>query len=150
MTIWSFLIRWIHCPLVLVLRVNPENVDTVALLFKGASSSLNQISAYISLPRSRNSFDVIFTKLNALTLFRMGFFGAAHGWGSKKVPSLKSVIHILQWWNLAQLYLTQRRSKNYINHVTHPLRSADISIFSSEISKICYNKKYRYRLYFDI
>ena len=29
-----------------------------------------------------------------LTLFRMGFFGAAHGWkrgGGKKAPSLKSV-----------------------------------------------------------
>ena len=37
----------------------------------------------------------------------------------------------------------------YINHVTHPLSSADISIFSQEISKFCYIKKYRYRLYFD-
>ena len=35
-----------------------------------------------------------------------GFFGAAHGWGAKKaLHSLKSVTHILQWWNLAQLYL---------------------------------------------
>ena len=37
-----------------------------------------------------------------LTLFRMGFFGAAHGWGGggrggqKGPPSLKSVTHILQ------------------------------------------------------
>ena len=32
-----------------------------------------------------------------LTLFRMGFFGAAHRWGEggKKTPSLKSVTHIL-------------------------------------------------------
>ena len=85
-----------------------------------------------------------------LTLFRMGFFGAAHGCGGQKAPpSLKSVTHILQSWNLAQLYLTQRRSKKYINHVTHPLISPDISIFSPEISKFCYIKKYRYRLYFD-
>ena len=85
-----------------------------------------------------------------LTMFRMGFFGAAHGWGwGQKGPlSLKSVTHILQWWNLAQLYLTQRRSKKYMNHVTHPLSSADISIFSPEISKFCYIKKYRYRLHF--
>ena len=34
MTIWSFLICWIHCPLVLVLRVNPEDTNTVVLLFK--------------------------------------------------------------------------------------------------------------------
>ena len=33
-----------------------------------------------------------------LTLFRMGIFGAAHGWGgvAKKAPSLKSVVQILQ------------------------------------------------------
>ena len=26
----------------------------------------------------------------------MGFFGAAHGWGAKRTPSLKSITHILQ------------------------------------------------------
>ena len=31
-----------------------------------------------------------------LTLFRMGLFGAAHGWGVKRSPTLKSVTHILQ------------------------------------------------------
>ena len=36
-----------------------------------------------------------------------------------------------------------------MNHVTHPLSSADISIFSPEINKFCYIKKYRYRLDFD-
>ena len=36
-----------------------------------------------------------------------------------------------------------------MNHVTHPLNSADISIFSPDISKFCYIKKYRYRLHFD-
>ena len=66
----------------------------------------------------------------------MDIFGAAHGcWGAKRPPSSKSVTHILKWWNLAQLYLTYRRSKRYINHVTYPLSSADISIFSLEIRK---------------
>ena len=60
-----------------------------------------------------------------------------------------SVTHILQWWNLAQLYLTQRKSKKYMNHVTHILSSADISTFSPEFSKFCYIKKYGYRLSFD-
>ena len=87
------------------------------------------------------------TWILVLTLFRMGFFGAACWWGRgggfKKAPSLKSVTHILQWWNLAQLYLTQEDKKN-INHVTHPLSSADISIFSLEISTFCHIKKYRY------
>ena len=74
----------------------------------------------------------------------MGFFGATDGWegGGQKGPlSLKSVAHILQRWNLAQLYLTQRRSKKYMNHMTHPLCSADISISSLEITKFCYIKK---------
>ena len=63
--------------------------------------------------------------------------------------SLKSLTHILQWWNLAQLYLTQRRCTKYMNHVTYPLSSTDINIFSPEISKFCYIKKHRYRLHFD-
>ena len=37
-----------------------------------------------------------------------------------------------------------------MNHVTNTLSSADISIFSSEISIFCYIKKYRYRLHFGI
>ena len=44
-----------------------------------------------------------------LTLFRIGISVAAHGWGgggAKRPPSIKSVTHILQWWNVAQLYLT--------------------------------------------
>ena len=36
-----------------------------------------------------------------------------------------------------------------MNHVTHPLSSADINIFLPEISKFCYIKKYRYRFYLD-
>ena len=70
------------------------------------------------------------------------------GWW-KRPPSIKSVTHILQWWNLAELYLSQRRFKKYMNHVTNSLRSADISIFSPEISKFCYIKKFKYTLHFD-
>ena len=36
-----------------------------------------------------------------------------------------------------------------MNHVTHLVTSADISIFSKEFSKFCYIKKYRYRLHFS-
>ena len=36
-----------------------------------------------------------------------------------------------------------------MNHVTHPLTSADTSTFSPEISKFCYIKTYRYRLHFS-
>ena len=49
-----------------------------------------------------------------LTLFRMGIFGAAHGcWGvPKNTPSLKSVRHILQWWNLAVIPYLKKIQKN--------------------------------------
>ena len=35
-----------------------------------------------------------------------------------------------------------------MNHLTHLLSSADISIFSSETSKFCYIRKYKHRLHF--
>ena len=61
-----------------------------------------------------------------LNLFKMGLSGDAHGWGveeggAEKLPSLKFVTHILQQQNLAQLYLAQKRSKKYLNQVTHLL-----------------------------
>ena len=43
--------------------------------------------------------------------------------------------------------LPKEDPKKYMNHVTHPLTSAVISIFSQEISKFCYMKKYKYRLH---
>ena len=51
----------------------------------------------------------------------MSLFGTAQGWGGRQKASLRSVTYILQCWNLAKLYLTQRRSGNYMNHVTHLL-----------------------------
>ena len=81
-----------------------------------------------------------------------GLFGAAHGWGRQKIPlpKISDTMNILQWSNLEWLYFTQRRSKIYVNHVTHLLSSACIIIFLLEISKFCYIKKYRYRLHFEI
>ena len=79
----------------------------------------------------------------------MGIFGAAHRLGGQNDPtSLKSVTRTLQGLNVAPLYLTLERSKKYMNHVIHPLSSADISIYLTEISKFRYIKKYRYRLHF--
>ena len=43
-----------------------------------------------------------------------------------------------------------KKTKKYTNHVTRPLIFADISIYSSEISKFFYIRKYRYRLQFGI
>ena len=70
-----------------------------------------------------------------------------HGWRMQKVPfSLIFMTHILQWWNLAQLYFTSRRTTKYINHLTHIFRSADINIFCPKICNFCYIRKQRYRL----
>ena len=59
----------------------------------------------------------------------------------KKTPSLKSVAHpaIMK---LGTVILYLKRSKKNINHMTHYFSSVDISIFSPEISKYCYIKKY--------
>ena len=59
--------------------------------------------------------------------------------GSKRFHFPKSVTHILQWWNLAQLHLTWGKSKKYISQVTHPMSSAYNSICSLEISN-CYQE----------
>ena len=45
--------------------------------------------------------------------------------------------------------LQKEHPKKYINQVTPSLISTDISISSLEIIKLCYVKKYRYRLNFD-
>ena len=84
-----------------------------------------------------------------LTLFRMGIFMAAHGWGDQKgPPSLKSVTHILQWWNLAQLYLTYRRSKRIYESRDTPPKFYWYQHFFTRNQQILLYKKYKYRLHF--
>ena len=52
---------------------------------------------YIRMYKSWSKTFVVFCANIALTLFRMGIFEAAHGWGDlKRPPSLKSVTHNLQ------------------------------------------------------
>ena len=106
--------------------------------FKCAFVCLEYVFAYCCLfpyyYKQKKYFAHNDNKVTILTLFRMGFFEAARGLGGG---------------GQTRLYLTQRRSKKYMNHVTQLLSSADISIFSREISKFCYITKYRYRLYFD-
>ena len=75
----------------------------------------------------------MFTITLCLTLFRMGFFGAAH---------VRSYNH--ETWHG---YTSHKKDpKIYLNHVKHPVRSADISFFLMEIKHFFYIKKYRYRL----
>ena len=69
----------------------------------------------------------------------MGFLWAAHGWGAKvgaKMSLLSKICHTyptLMELGTVISYL-KKMQKNPINHVTHPLTSADIRIFSLKIS----------------
>ena len=68
---------------------------------------------------------VIFT----LTLFKMGIFGAAHGWGgAKRPPSLKSVTHPAMMKLGTVIPYLNKIQKN-MNHVMHPLSSLLTSTF---------------------
>ena len=60
---------------------------------------------------------------------------------NKAPRTQKCVTYILQWWNLVQLYL--KKMPKIYESVTYLLSSADISIFSLEISKFYFIKKYR-------
>ena len=52
-------------------------------------------------------------------LFRMVFFVAAHGWGPpERSSSIKSVTHILLWWNSAVIPYLKKIQKTYKSHDT--------------------------------
>ena len=76
----------------------------------------------------------------------MDLFWAALGWGDKKVTHLSNVTYNDETWHS---YTLPKKIQNYINHLTYTFGSADISIFSPEISNFRYIKKYRYRLHFN-
>ena len=82
----------------------------------------------------------------ALTLFRMGLFGTAHGWGAKKATLPKIYYTYPAMMKPGTFIPYLKKIQKNINRVTHPLSSADISIFSPEISNFFYVKKYRHRL----
>ena len=72
------------------------------------------------------------------------------GWGRGQKGPLPKICHTYPtMMELGTVIPYSKKIQKNMNHVIHPLSSADIGIFSSEISKFCYIKKYRYRLYFD-
>ena len=93
----------------ITLNIIQQNLAHFRNLFIG---SFNHDICPTKTWRMKTWFLHFFWSASALTLFRMGLFGAAHrwggvGWGGQKAPhSLKSVTYIPQWWNLVQLYLT--------------------------------------------
>ena len=70
-----------------------------------------------------------------VTLFRLGFFRAAHRWEWGKDPHLPKICHTYPTMMKVGTVIpypkkkVQRRSKKYMKHVKHSLSSADISIF---------------------
>ena len=80
----------------------------------------------------------------------MGLFGAAHGWGEAKRSTLPKTCQTYPTiMKLGIVIPHLKETEKYMNHVTQPLSSTDISIFSEEINKFSYIKKYRYRLHFN-
>ena len=69
----------------------------------------------------------------------MGLFGAAHGWGveGQKDPVPKICHTYPTIMKLGTLIPYLKKIQKYVNHVTHPLSSVDINIFSPEINKFC-------------
>ena len=92
----------------ITLNIIQQNLAHFRNLFIGSFNHICPTKTW----RMKTWFLHFFWSASALTLFRMGLFGAAHGWGGvgwggQKAPhSLKSVTYIPQWWNLVQLYLT--------------------------------------------
>ena len=76
------------------------------------------------------------------------FWDCSRKGGGVWAKRLKTVTHILQWWNFAVIPYLRKIQKMYKSRDTFT-RSADISIFSPKISKNCYINKHTYRLDFD-
>ena len=72
----------------------------------------------------------------------MGIFGATHEWEGAKRPPFPKICHTYPtMMKLGTVVPYLKKIQKYINYVIHPLSSADIMIFSPEISKFCYIKK---------
>ena len=85
-----------------------------------------------------------------LTLFRMGIFGTAHGWGVVKKVPLPKICHTYPTMMKLSTFVPylKKIQKVYESRHTFPLSSDDITIFLPEISQFSYIQKYRYRLHF--
>ena len=128
-------------------------------VFQELSASINKISfwqgdwalGYHSI-KFRQFPDISqFPKIVSLNPIQDGHFRGCSRMGvggCKKVPLPKICHTNPAMIKLCTIILYLKKIQRYMNHVTHSLNSDDISIFSPEISKFCYIKKYRYRFHF--
>ena len=89
-----------------------------------------------------------------LTLFRMGFFGAAHGWrggrGGRKRTPLPKICHTYPtMMKLGSVIPYLKKIQKLYESRDTPLEFCWHQHFLPEISKFCYIKKYRYRFQLD-
>ena len=79
-----------------------------------------------------------------------GVFRAAHGWSGGKKIRLPKICHTYPiTMKLGTVIRYLKKIQRLLNHMTHPLSSADISAFLPEISQFWYIKKYRYTFHLD-
>ena len=71
------------------------------------------------------------------------------GVGAKR-PTIPKICHTYPVMMKLCSYTLPKEDTRDIWITWHPLTSAGISIFSSVIRKLCYIKKYRYRLHFSV
>ena len=67
--------------------------------------------------------------------------------GMAKDPPPRKICHMYPTMMKLGSYTLLEKDKKYMNHVAYPLSSADMSLFSPEISKFCLMKKYMHRLH---
>ena len=82
-----------------------------------------------------------------LTLFRMDLFGGCYAWEGQKGPVAK-ICHIYPAMMKLGTVIPYLKKIQKI-YESRDIPVAGISIFTLEISKFCYSKKYRYRLHFN-
>ena len=84
-------------------------------------------------------------------LFRgWAFSGMLTDGGGAKRPPISKICHTYPtMMKLATVIPYPKRIQKIYESRDTPTDVSDVSIFSPQISKFCYIKKYRYRLYFD-
>ena len=125
--------------------------------FKNSKLRWNMYRLTLSM-LSKSSFSSTFSIVSSMICSKMSNFvfnsiqdgpfrGCTRMENPKRLPSLKSVKHILQWWKLGTIIPLRKIQKIYKSRDTHHEFSWHPN-FSSEIRKFCYIEKYRYSLHF--
>ena len=110
---------------------------------KSSNEMINQVHRKLSVPAISEEWRLDERHINPIQNW-LAFSGLlTDGWEATPPPS--PLPKICQTYpkmiKLGTLVPYLKKTQKNINHVTHPLSPADISIFSLEISKFCYIKK---------